>query len=194
MISAVKGRVFDISPGKVQLETGSGVILQILVPVSSFTTIKNEKEVLLHTVLRIKEDLMVLYGFLTSKEKAFFEKFTAISGIGGKTALSLISAFSLNELVEAINNGDAGKISSIPGIGKKTAQRIILELTGKLELEEEQAAGAVQMREDLISGLVNLGYPAKSVTEYVNKTLKEYPDVVSFEELFKILLKKISKM
>ncbi|MDQ1351590.1 MAG: holliday junction helicase RuvA [Acidobacteriota bacterium] len=194
MISAVKGRVFDISPGKVQLETGSGVILQIQVPVSSYTTIKNEKEVLLHTVLRIKEDLMVLYGFLSPKEKVFFEKFTAISGIGGKTALSLISAFSLNELVEAINNGDAAKISSIPGIGKKTAQRIILELTGKLELEEEQVAETVQMREDLVSGLVNLGYPAKSVTELVNKILKEYPDVVSFEELFKILLKKISKL
>jgi Holliday junction DNA helicase RuvA len=194
MISAIKGRVFDISPGLVHLETGSGVILQVLVPVSHFSTIKSEKDVLLYTVLRVKEDQMILYGFLTTREKAFFEKFISVSGVGGKTALSLISAFSAGELVAAIDNGDTRKISSIPGIGKKTAQRLILELTGKLELEEEQVEETVQLREDLISGLVNLGYPVKSVTDFVNKTLKELPDAVSFEELFKIVLKKISKM
>ena len=194
MISAIKGRVFDISPGLVQVETDSGLIYQVLIPVSIYTDVKKQGDVLLHTVLRVKDDLMILYGFLTITEKAFFEKFISVSGVGGKTALSLISAFSANELVEAINNGDAGKISSIPGIGKKTAQRIILELTGKLELEEEQVGETVQLREDLISGLVNLGYPAKSVKEIVNKTLKENPESTSFEELFKLILKKISKL
>jgi Holliday junction DNA helicase RuvA len=194
MISAIKGCVFDISPGQVHVETGSGVILQVLVPVSYYSTIKKEKEVLLYTVLRVKEDQVILYGFLTLKEKAFFEKFISISGVGGKTALSLISAFSANELVDAINNGDTSKISSIPGIGKKTAQRIILELTGKLELEEEQKGETVQLRDDLISGLVNLGYPVKPVTDRVNKTLKEHPETTSFEELFKLLLKKISRL
>lgn len=194
MISAVRGSVFEISPGVVHVDTGSGMILQILVPVSAYTALKNEKEVLLHTVMRVKDDLMILYGFLAPREKMFFEKFISVSGVGGKTALSLISAFSVNELVEAINNGDTGKISSIPGIGKKTAQRLILELTGKLELEEEQVPETVQLRDDLISGLVNLGYPVKSVTDFVNKALKENPEAVSFEEMFKLLLKKISKM
>ena len=106
----------------------------------------------------------------------------------------MISAFTPNDLIEAINNGDSAKISSIPGIGKKTAQRIILELTGKLELEEEQADGTSQLRDDLISGLVNLGYPVKSVTDYVNKTLNQNPDITAFEELFKLLLRKISKI
>ncbi|MCP5046249.1 MAG: Holliday junction branch migration protein RuvA [bacterium] len=194
MISAIKGQVFAISPGEVQLETAGGVIYRILTPVSSYTTIKKENEVLLHTVLRVKDDLMILYGFLTVKEKFFFGKLTSISGVGGKTGLSLISAFSAGELIEAINNGDSAKLSSIPGIGKKTAQRIILELTGKLELEEEQPEETVQLREDLISGLVNLGYPIKSVTDFVNKTLSQNPDMTSFEELFKLLLKKISKL
>ncbi len=194
MISAIKGRIFDISPGQVHVETGSGEILQVLVPVSNYSIIKKEKEVLLHTVLRVKEDQMILYGFLTPTEKAFFLKFISISGVGGKTALSLISAFSTNELVDAINNGDTNKISSIPGIGKKTAQRIILELTGKLELEEEQKEETVQLRDDLISGLVNLGYPVKSVTDHVNKTLKDHPETTSFEQLFKLLLKKISRL
>jgi holliday junction DNA helicase RuvA len=194
MISAIKGRIFTLTPGEVHIETEGGVIYQLRIPVSSFSTLKNEKEVLLQTVLRVKEDQMVLYGFLTSKEKYYFEKFTSVSGVGGKIALSLISAFSPNELVEAINNGDTGKISSIPGIGKKTAQRIILELTGKFELDEEQVGETAQLRDDLISGLVNLGYPAKSVREIVNKTLKDNPDVKSFEELFKQILKKISKL
>lgn len=194
MISAVRGKVFSLAPGEVQVETAGGVIYRLLIPVSNFTAVKNEKEVLLHTVLRVKDDLMILYGFLNTKEKEFFEKLTSISGVGGKTGLSLISAFSTNELVDAINNGDSGKISSIPGIGKKTAQRVILELTGKLELEEEQVEETVQLRDDLISGLVNLGYPLKGSTDTVNKTLKEKPDLTSFQELFKLSLKKISKM
>jgi len=194
MISALRGCVFDISPGVVHVDTGSGMIFKVLVPVSAYTALKNEKEVLLHTVMRVKDDLMILYGFLTPREKMFFERFISVSGVGGKTALSLISAFSVNELVEAINNGDAGKISSIPGIGKKTAQRLILELTGKLELEEEQVPETVQLRDDLVSGLVNLGYPVKSVTDFVNKALKENPEPVSFEEMFKLLLKRISKL
>jgi holliday junction DNA helicase RuvA len=194
MISAINGRIFAIHPGEVHIETPGGVIYHILIPVSSFSELKNEKEVVLNTVLRVKDDVMILYGFLTVKEKTFFEKLTSISGVGGKTAISMISAFSTKELVEAINNGDTGKVSSIPGIGKKTAQRIILELTGKLELEDEQVEEAVQLRDDLISGLVNLGYPIKSVTDFVNKSLKEYPEMTSFQELFKLLLKKISKI
>jgi Holliday junction DNA helicase RuvA len=194
MISAIQGRIFAITPGEVHIQTGGGVIYQLSIPVSSFSQLKNENEATLYTVLRVKDDLMLLYGFLTVKEKTFFEKLTSVSGVGGKTAISMISAFSTKELVEAINNGDTGKVSSIPGIGKKTAQRIILELTGKLELEEEQVEEKVQFRDDLISGLVNLGYPIKSVTEFVNKTLKEYPDNTSFQELFKLLLKKISKL
>ena len=194
MISALRGRVFTISPGDIQVETASGAIYRVLIPVSNYSKIKKENDVLLYTVLRVKEDQMVLYGFLTVREKTFFEKFISISGIGGKTALSLISAFSSHELVEAINSNDVGKISSIPGIGKKTAQRIILELTGKLELEEEQPEETVQLRDDLISGLVNLGYPAKAVKEFVNKVLKENPGITSFEDLFKQSLKKISKL
>ena len=106
MISALRGRVFTISPGDIQVETASGAIYRVLIPVSNYSKIKKENDVLLYTVLRVKEDQMVLYGFLTVREKTFFEKFISISGIGGKTALSLISAFSSHELVEAINSND----------------------------------------------------------------------------------------
>lgn len=194
MIAAVRGKVFEIVPGRVLIETGSGEILEILIPVSHYTAVKNKDEVLLYTLLRVKDDQMLLYGFLSPREKQFFEKFISVSGVGGKTALSLISAFSLKELMESVNNGDIKKISSVPGIGKKTAQRVVLELTGKLELEEEAPAESVQLREDLISGLVNLGYPVKGVTDHINKVMNENPEVESFEELFKLALKKISKL
>ncbi len=194
MISAIKGKLFAITPGQIQVETPGGVIYQLFIPISLFSLLKNQTDILLYTSLKVREDQMVLYGFSNLKEKIFFEKLTSISGIGGKIALSLISAFNPLELVAAINGGDIVKISSIPGIGKKTAQRIILELTGKLEFDEETRGETVQLKEDLISGLVNLGYPAKSVAELVGKTMKEQPEITGFEELFKLLLKKISKL
>lgn len=194
MISAIKGKVFSISPGVVHIQTTAGLIYQVAIPVSHFSEVKSREEVLLHTVMRIKEDQVFLYGFLTPQERYFFEKFTSISGIGGKIALSLISAFSTAELVDAINTGNISKISSIPGIGKKTAQRVILELTGKLELEEECQGEPLRMKDDLVSGLVNLGYQEKQVKEAVLKIVKEYPDITGFEELFKLALKKISKL
>lgn len=193
MISAIEGTIFDISPGEIHIDTGSGFIVKVLYPVSNYTKIKSMEKVLLHTVLKIKDEDVFLYGFATKKEKIFFERLLSVSGVGGKIALSLISAFSTAELVAAIDGGDIGKISSIPGVGKKTAGRIVLELTGKLEVAEEEAHEVVKLKEDLISGLVNLGYAAKGVRELVNKLVKENPDITSFEELFKLSLKKIAR-
>jgi Holliday junction DNA helicase RuvA len=193
MISAVRGKIFDITPGEVHIETAAGFIAKVLYPVSDYSKIKSEEQVLLHTVLKIKDEAMILYGFSTKKEKVFFEKLLSVSGVGGKTALSLISAFSTAELIEAIDGGDLGKLSSIPGVGKKTAGRIVLELTGKLELEDAAAHETVKLKEDLVSGLVNLGYSPKNARELVNKIVRENPGLTAFEKLFKLALKKITK-
>jgi len=194
MIAAVKGKIVDISPGEVYIDTGNGFIIQILFPVSSYSKLKSLDDVLLHTVMRQKEEESILYGFLSIKEKIFFEKLITISGVGGKTALSFISAFSVGELINAINNNDVLKLSSVPGIGKKTAQRIILELTGKLEFPTDQGDDQIiKMKEDLISGLVNLGFSSRGLKDYVDSALKANPQETSFEVLFKKILKKISK-
>ncbi len=193
MISAIRGKIFDISPGEIHVDLGCGLVVKVLFPVSYYSRLKQEEQVLLYTVLKIKEEDVMLYGFAAKKERLFFQKLVSVTGVGGKTALSLISAFSIGELTEAIDGGDVGKLSSIPGVGKKTAGRIILELTGKLEMVEEEAHETVKLKEDLVSGLVNLGYPARSVRDYVNKIMKENPAVGSFEELFKLILKKIAK-
>jgi Holliday junction DNA helicase RuvA len=129
MIAAVQGRIFQLSPGRVAIDTGSGLVLQLLVPVSSFQHLRQRQDVLLHTVLKIKDEDMILYGFLTVEEKALFEKLVAVSGIGGKTAMACVSALTPEEWLAAIAGADVACISAIPGIGKKTAQRIILELT-----------------------------------------------------------------
>jgi Holliday junction DNA helicase RuvA len=190
MIAAVQGKIFQLSPGRVAVDTGSGLVLQLLVPVSSFQHLWQRQDVLLHTVLKIKDEDVILYGFLTVEEKALFEKLIAVSGIGGKTAMACVSALAPGEWLAAIAGADIACISAIPGIGKKTAQRIILELTGKLGVEKEAPDALSRLGADLASGLVNLGYPPKAAREAVTRVLKENPGRDDFEGLFKIALKK----
>ena len=191
MIAAVRGKIFQLSPGRVAVDTGAGLVLQVLVPVSSFQHLRQHQEVLLHTVLKIKDEDVVVYGFLTLEEKALFEKLIAVSGIGGKTAMACVSALAPAEWLAAIAAADVAAISAIPGIGKKTAQRIILELTGKLGVDKEAPEALSRLGTDLVSGLVNLGYAPKSAREIVGRVLKENPGRDDFEALFKITLKKV---
>jgi Holliday junction DNA helicase RuvA len=191
MIAAVRGKIFQISPGRVAVDTGAGLVLQLHVPVSSFQHLRQHQEVLLHTVLKIKDEDVVVYGFLALEEKALFEKLVAVSGIGGKTAMACVSALAPAEWLAAIGAADVARISAIPGIGKKTAQRIILELTGKLGSEKEALDPLNRLGADLVSGLVNLGYATKAAREIIGRVLKENPGRGDFEGLFKIALKKV---
>jgi holliday junction DNA helicase RuvA len=190
MIAAVRGKVFQLSPGRVAVETGGGVILQLAVPVSSFPNLEPGREVLLHAVLKVKDEDVMLYGFLDPEEKALFEKLVAVSGIGGKTAMACVSAIAPGEWRAVIAAADVARISAIPGIGKKTAQRIILELSGKLEPVSPVPESLSGLGADLISGLVNLGYAAKGAREIAQRVLKENPGCDDFETLFKTALRK----
>lgn len=193
MLSAIRGELFDINPGEVFIETKGGMIIRVLCPVSSYSEIKKLKEVFLYTTLKHKDEDLILYGFLKKKERYFFERLISISGVGGKTALSIISSFSIDEIMLAIDGSDVVKISSVPGIGKKTAQRIILELSGKIIFNEEEVTESVKIKDDLISGLVNLGYAVKNVKKVVAEELKNYDESITFESYFKKVLKKISR-
>ncbi len=190
MIAAVRGKVFQLGPGRIALETGSGIILQLAVPVSSFQRLRQGQDVLLYTVLKVKDEDIVVYGFLDTEEKALFEKLLAVSGIGGKIAMACVSALAPAEWLAVVAAADVARISAIPGIGKKTAQRIILELTGKLETESAAPEAATRLGSDLVSGLVNLGYSAKAARETIHRVLKENPGREDFEGLFKTALKK----
>jgi Holliday junction DNA helicase RuvA len=191
MIAAVRGRISVSTPGRVAIDTGSGIILQLVVPVSAYPQLPENQVVMLHTVLKIKDEDVVIYGFMQPGEKALFEKLISVSGIGPKIAMSCISSMAAGEWIAAIAGADVARISSIPGIGKKTAQRLILELTGKLGPQNEVPDADEQLRSDLISGLANLGYPLKGARETVNRALKEKSSADGFEELFKIIMKKM---
>lgn len=195
MITAVKGTVFGITPGEVSVMTASGIVYKVLCPVSSYSEIRGKESLTLHTVLKHKDEELILYGFLTVKERFFFEKMISISGVGGKTALSFISAFTVREFAELVEAADVTKLSSVPGIGKKTAQRLVLELTGKLDYDgdDEQEEGT-NLREELISGLVNLGYPESKVKPAVKKIMSDEPADSGFEDLFKKIIKKVSRL
>lgn len=190
MIAAVRGKVLQLSPGRVGVETAAGVILQLSVPVSSFQRLAVGQPVLLHAVLKIKDEDLVLYGFLAEEEKALFEKLTSVSGIGGKTAMACVSAIAPGEWRQVIAAADVARLSAVPGIGKKTAQRIVLELTGRLEAGPAESALS-QLGADLASGLANLGYPPRRAREAAALVLKENPGRDDFEALFKIALKKV---
>jgi holliday junction DNA helicase RuvA len=191
MIAAVRGKITVSTPGRVSLDTGTGIILQLVVPVSAYPRLAENQSVMLHAVLKIRDEDVVIYGFTQPGEKALFEKLISVSGIGPKIAMSCISAMAADEWVAAIAAADVARISSIPGIGKKTAQRLILELTGKLGPQNEAPDADGQLRSDLISGLANLGYPLKGARETVDRALKEKSAAAGFEELFKLIMKKM---
>ncbi|MBN2345595.1 MAG: Holliday junction branch migration protein RuvA [Candidatus Aminicenantes bacterium] len=191
MIAAVRGTVFRISPGRVAVDTGRGVILQLVVPVSCFPQLSQGQEVLLHAVLKIKDEDPVLYGFLDTGEKALFEKLLAVSGIGAKIAMACVSSLSPDEWRTVVAGADVARIAAIPGIGRKTAQRIVLELTGKLDVEPGAPDLMGGLAADLVSALVNLGYPIKGTREAVGRLLKEHPGRTDFEALFKMALRKV---
>ncbi len=194
MIFAVKGQVINKIPGHLFIDPGNGIILDIFVPLSYFSSVKTDEIIVLFTVVKIKDEDPQLFGFLSEKEKEFFLKMISISGIGSKTALLIISAFSIREFVIMLESSDVVKLSSIPGIGKKTAQRIILELSGKIRFDEDEISEGTKIKNDLISALVNLGYPQRGVKSAVEEVLRGDPPEKSFESLFRLILKKISSM
>ena len=194
MIYALKGKVQNKIPGHIFLDTGNGVLYDIFTPLSYFSSIGIEKNILLYTVMKIKDEDPQIFGFLSEKEKEFFLKMISISGIGSKTALLIISAFTIRDFVVALENSDVLKLSSIPGIGKKTAQRIILELSGKIIFDDEDMSEETKLKNDLISALVNLGYPQRGVKTAVDEVLREDVPDQSFEKMFRLILKRISKV
>ncbi len=193
MIASLRGKALFLKPGYVLLETESGIGFEIITPVSAFSEIQQQKDHLfLYTALRIKDDAVNLYGFLKREEIFLFEKLTSVSGVGPKIAISLISALGTQNLINAINEGNLSRIKGIPGIGIKTAQRIILELTGKLKLESDSETFS-QVEDDLVSALINLGYQAKLSREIVEAVLNENKDEADFSNLLRKCLKKVAR-
>ena len=159
MIGKLKGRLEAKNPPQVLVEV-AGVSYEVDVPMSTFYTLPATGEaVSLHTHLAVREDAHILYGFATLEERSAFRQLIRISGVGARTALSVLSGLSVSDLSAAIAQQDAARLTKVPGIGKKTAERLLLELKGKLA---DTAPGEVPRRgSDVIHALLALGYNEK---------------------------------
>lgn len=200
MIASLRGVLLEKHPNQVVVDC-HGVGYDVTIPVSTFSQLPEAgREVTLRIHTHVREDALALFGFFTSNEKLLFEKLTGVSGIGPKLAITVLSGLPVNDLVAAIRGGAIEVLVKVPGIGKKTAERIVLELKDKLDLLGAAAAasqiGAAklksafsQIEEDVISALINFGSNRASSEAAVLKAKHEGAANEDFEVLFRRALK-----
>jgi len=174
MIGSLRGKLIDKRPNQVLLEVG-GVGYVVQIPLSTFTSLAalhSDNTLLIHT--HVREDQFSLYGFLTAREKHCFELLISASGVGPSLALKILSGMSLDELIPAIRKGDLAQLVRIPGVGRKTAERMVVELRDKLAAVDVPDAGKPatrsQLEADVSSALVNLGYDERTVESAIAKS------------------------
>jgi holliday junction DNA helicase RuvA len=191
MIALLRGVLIEKHPNQAIVETG-GVGYDVTIPVSTFTHLPDAgKEVKLRIHTHVREDAFSLYGFLTQDEKAMFEKLIGVSGIGPKLAVTILSGLAAPDLINAIRRGELDRLVRIPGIGKKTAERLVLELRDKLPAptggEPEATAGGAALSpvdQDVLSALLNLGCGRPQAEAAVRKA-KAAGASGEFEPLFR---------
>jgi len=196
MIAHLRGKLLAKHPNQAIVETG-GVGYDVTISVPTFSDLPSVGgEVTLHIHTHVREDLIALYGFLRPAEKQLFEKLIAVSGIGPKLAITILSGMAADEVVGAIRGNDVARLTRIPGIGKKTAERMVLELRDKLPVAGagEVAAGPAlsAVEEDVLSALMNLGYQRPAAEKAVAAAAKNSKGG-SFEATFREALAALSK-
>ncbi|HEV7922437.1 MAG TPA: Holliday junction branch migration protein RuvA [Thermoanaerobaculia bacterium] len=177
----------------------SGVGYEVHISLQTYYRLEGTREVALEIYTHVREDALSLYGFATAEEKFAFEKLIGISGIGPTLAQKILSGIDAPDLADAVARGDARKLSSIPGVGKKTAERMCLELRDKLLLTDAQRAAApvvpraTSVDDDVQSALVNLGYRPASAESAVDAARKQLGAEAEFSALLKAALRQLTK-
>src|SRR5690349_22523799 len=196
MIGHLRGQLVDKRPNQVLVDV-NGVGYIVSIPLSTFYALgglREEVTLLVHTHLR--EDSIALYGFLTAREKHFFELLISASGVGPALALKILSGMSVEELLPAIRAGDLVRLTRIPGVGRKTAERIVVELKDKLEAvaidsEKPATASPAGVEADVVSALVNLGYDTRTAEDAAAEA-KRAAGAGNFEKLLRATLQSLS--
>lgn len=199
MIALLRGSLLDKAPSRLIVDV-SGVGYEVLVPLSTFYAVGEPGSIVtLRVHTHVREDLIALYGFLTTLEQDLFERLIAINGVGPKLALAVLSGIEPADLIRAVRTQDVARLTAIPGVGKKTAERIGLELKDRLPAAaaaagpaRPPASPADQLRDDLLSALVNLGYHRPVAEKAVDKTLHGTA-AVRFEDALKQVLRTLMK-
>lgn len=192
MLAMLTGRVSAIEAGCAVIDV-SGVGYEVRMPQSDLGSMRSESTVTVFTSLNISQDSVTLYGFLSRSSKSLFIQLQKVSGIGPRVALSILSTLTPDQLAQAVADGDSTALSRSPGLGKKGAQKIILELSGKLDIS---SIGSTQPRKDIdsgsrqvVEGLVSLGWQQHNAEQAVNKVCKEndFPMPLSKQDVPKVL-------
>ncbi|HSF19835.1 MAG TPA: Holliday junction branch migration protein RuvA [Vicinamibacteria bacterium] len=197
MIAYLEGTLREKSPTLVVVLAG-GVGYRVFIPVSTFYELPDEgANVSLRVYTHVREDVLALYGFITSVEEQLFGRLIGVAGVGPALALKIMSGLEAPALVSAIRGGDLRRLNAIPGVGKKTAERLILELRDKMSsLAATEPSGrtppASSIAEDLVSALANLGFARPQAQREVDRVLREAPEV-RFEEALKTVLRRLSQ-
>jgi Holliday junction DNA helicase RuvA len=199
MIARLRGTLADKTPSRIVIEAG-GVGYDVQIPLSTFYPLGEVgAEVVLRVHTHVREDALALFGFGTPLEHQLFERLIAINGVGPRLALAVLSGIEPSELIKAVRSQDVVRLTKIPGVGKKTAERIGLELKDRLPvMAEEGHPGSSGSREederrkDLLSALVNLGYPHAAAENALDAVAAGAPDG-TFEHLLKAALKALMR-
>lgn len=197
MIAQLRGRLLRKDPGEAVVDVG-GVGYRVLIPVSTFCRLGEPgAETSLLTYTHVREDALALYGFLTAQEQRLFELLIGVAGVGPRLALNILSGIEAPELLQALASADVARLTRTPGVGKKTAERLVLELrerTGKLAVgagEPVASEGPSSLKGDLVSALANLGYGRAEAEKATERALRDGSSD-RFEDLLRRALRVLS--
>ena len=199
MIAHLRGRILEKHPNRIIVEV-NGVGYDVSVPLSTFYGLSEPGgEIALRIHTHVREDALALYGFASLLEQELFERLIGVSGIGPKLALAVLSGIEPLELVQAIERGDLARLTAIPGVGKKTSERLVLELKDRLPHVRPAAVAvggepqAPALRDDLLSALTNLGYHRPLAEKAVESALRAAGPDAGFERTLKQALRELAK-
>jgi len=197
MIASLRGQVISRSLNRVIIDT-HGVGYDVAVSITTAESLSQTGEVFLHIHTALRENALELYGFKTEEEKALFEMLLSVAGIGPRTSMLILSGISPDGFKQAVLEADLHKLTSIPGIGRKSAERIVLELKDKIrrlspELGLLGKGRAATLEDDLASSLVNLGYPERTAMAAARKVIKESEPGLTLSQMVKLALKHLMK-
>jgi len=196
VIAQLRGRLLRKAPQEAVVDVG-GVGYRVTIPLSTFYRVGEPgAEVTLLTHTHVREDALALFGFLTAMEQELFERLIAVSGVGPKVAISILSGIEAPELAAALRSSDIARLTRIPGVGKKTAERLVVELKDKMQdlpaAEAAVPASPSAATDDLVSALLHLGYSRPEAERGVERALRDHAGG-RFEDLLRAALQAVSR-
>ena len=202
MIGRIRGTLLEKQLTEIQVDV-NGIAYEINVPMSTLYKLPDlGKELVLHTHFVVREDVQALYGFIDVSEKLLFRALIRVSGVGPKLALTILSGMAVDEFVRTVNANDVSAMVRMPGVGKKTAERLIIEMRDRLSewdqgptgpvLEGASPDSSVKFRREAENALVTLGYKASDASRVINQIITDNPDVGDSETMIRLALKSMA--